>query len=362
MANTVQVKQVSPAERAQRFALMTRQHQKVYPVVQAGENQIVSFQLLKVRLTSKIRLLIEGTLNVVHASNTSFTPAEFAPFNLIRDIRVELNNGFNPFQISGVGAYLYNLLRLNGDQVKPVIDTAANLAANRSRNILGKSAAASPGANNPLRMVIDLPLTVNDMVPVGLILTQDQTVLVTVTITFNDADVLLSSTTGYTVTLSNLTVTPLVESFSIPAVQDAMPDISVIKLVHEETYSISGSGVYTVKLPCGNIYRKLILFLKDASGGEADADLTGSFELLLNQSDTPYEIPPKLLAAMNQEQYGFTLPQGVFVFDFAYQGIPNMGGTRDYIDTERLTEFWVRFNAAAAGSVTVIREMLARLI
>ena len=61
------------------------------------------------------------------------------------------------------------------------------------------------------------------------------------------------------------------------------------------------------------------------------------------------------------EEY-FELPKGVYIFDFSSGGnITNYGGTRDYIDTEKLTEFWIRTTTTTTGSVKVVSECLARL-
>jgi hypothetical protein len=55
------------------------------------------------------------------------------------------------------------------------------------------------------------------------------------------------------------------------------------------------------------------------------------------------------------------LANGIYVFDFTYQGLEGYGGARDYIDTEKLTEFWLKFQAAETGKITYVRETLARL-
>ena len=70
---------------------------------------------------------------------------------------------------------------------------------------------------------------------------------------------------------------------------------------------------------------------------------------------------PLDLACENFEQYDGALPTGVYVFDFSDNGIRNMGNARDYIDTERMTEFWLKFTAGAAGTVKIFYETLSRL-
>jgi hypothetical protein len=240
--------------------------------------------------------------------------------------------------------------------------TAATVAANRSRTKLGLEADSS-GKDNALQIVVDLPLALNDKNPVGLWLAQTDDTVITVTINFNDADILNSALTGFTMTSGGISVVPMVESFSIPKLREAFPDISMLKLVQEQNQTIAGAGQIDVKLPTGLTYRKLIAHITDANGaGVADSTLTGNIELIFNQADIPYSIRPLLLSAINQEHYGVTLPNGVFVFDFAsFQGLANYAGSRDLIDTEKITEFWFRFQAAAAGNVRIVSEMLSKL-
>jgi hypothetical protein len=68
-----------------------------------------------------------------------------------------------------------------------------------------------------------------------------------------------------------------------------------------------------------------------------------------------------MLAAKNTRMYGAPLPVGLWAFDFSYQGMVSYGGTRDYIDTERLSQLDLRFGAGAAGTAWVILEQLARV-
>ena len=105
------------------------------------------------------------------------------------------------------------------------------------------------------------------------------------------------------------------------------------------------------------------MYFEDDEGNPLkDADFNGNLELVFNTADIPISIKPSVLAAKNHSELGFPLPDGVYVFDWSNQGIPNLGGTRDYVDTERLTEFWVRFSTTKPGKLTVVPETLSRLI
>lgn len=353
MALEQNAKRISPAQRAALFAQATRQNIQPLPAIAGAEDSTVSFNLHKVRLTSKLRLMVTATLTATHATETSYTPAAFAPWTLLRRVVVEINNGFGPYNLSGRELYFYNLTR--GDA-----GTLARQTSGRGRCVQGLTASSS-GTANTVRFVVDLPFTLNDRDPMGLLLTQNQETVVSCQVDIANAAAIAPASTGYTFALSNIVITPIVETFSIPITPDAFPDLSILKLVHSKREAIDGAGVVTVSLPVGNTYRKLIVFVEDASGGVADSDISGNMELVFNEADIPYRIPPAALAAINQEQFDTTLPQGLYVFDFSYQGLANYGGARDYIDTERLTEFWLRFTAANAGNVTVVYETLSRL-
>jgi hypothetical protein len=356
-------KKLSPAQRAALFAQMTRQNFQMLPAVAGSEGATISIDIPRTKLLAKIYLLVEATLNGVHAASTDMTLAPFAPYTLIRSARVKMNNGFSPFQISGKGLYMYNLANLHSDQI-PVVTGAANTGSSRSRTVCGVATDASGdgGADNTVRFLAELPLMLNDRDPIGLILAQNAETLINVEIDLGQVTDLVPTAAGFTTTLSNITVTPMTTTFTVPSDLNALPDLSVLKLVHEFEQSIAGSGQQMVKLQVGNTYRKLFIWIEDAAGaGVADAAITGNFELLFNQADIPYAISPKVLAGINQQVYGKVLPQGLWVFDWSYNGFAGYGGSRDLIDTERLSEFWFRFNAAGAGRVKVISETLSQM-
>lgn len=358
MATAPSNQKISPQQRNANFAQMTRQKMQVSPMkTGSGANMgdTVQFDIPKINLISRVRLLVTGNLKASHATATTFEPAPFAPFNLIRRVSVDLNNGFSPFILSGEEVYMYNMIR---DQAF----TMKREEAGRAKVVMGTKAAAG-GANNAVSFLVDLPLTLNDRDPVGLIVAQNQETTITVTVDFaNDPNIVAGAPTGYTFAMSNLKVEPMVESFTVPPIAEAFPDISVLKLAQASRETISGAGQHYVDLPCGYTYRKMIFYITDENGkGVADSDLVGNIELVLNQADIPYRLTASHLAKINHEMFGMTLPQGMYAFDFSYQGISNLGGARDYFDTERLTEFWLRFNPSAKGQVRVVYEVLSRL-
>lgn len=346
---------LTAAERAQYFARLTRKHTTMLPPVAGAASSRVSFDLPKVRLGQKLFIEFSATLTATHASNSTYTPAAFAPWTLIDRIKITLNNGWNPVDLSGKGLYIHNLM--NSDVTRMTRATSAG----RGR-VVQPVVASSGGTGNAIRFLAEIPFMMNERDVIGLLMLQNQQTLATVNIDIAAATALADATAAYTYALSDIVITPMIVTLSMPAEEKYWPDISIIKITSELNQSISGAGSQVVSLPCGNVYRKLGFYITDASGGEADSDITSNFSLVVNSNDVFREIKPSILAAENSLQYGGALMQGLYIFDFSDQGQPNYGGSRDYIETDSITRFDLKMNAAAAGNILVIREELARLV
>lgn len=342
----VQKQTLSPAQKAMLFSQATRQNWQPIPAAAYVDGGSVSFTIPKVRLLSRTMVRVQGVFTAAHATITALVKARLAPYNVIKQARVQINNGFNPYQISGRGAYLYNRL---------------NAGAEFDTNFVMGSTASVGGAVNAIDFLLDLTNILNDRDPVGLVMAQNQETVITITL---DAATLASLFTTSDITFSAIAinVTPTVETYSIPAALEAIPDISVLKLVTEQNFNIPSVGSpFTVKMPVGLTYRKMVLNFETAAGvGMTDAEI-GNLSIIFNQADVPYTINAGLLRMLNTKQFKGALPAGVLAFDFSYQGIANLGGARDYIDTERLTEFWIQSNPTVVGNLQVISETLARL-
>jgi hypothetical protein len=351
-----QTKQLSPQERAILFAQSTRQNFQTMPTQNVtAENTTIQFNLPKVRLLSRILLHVEAVATLTSTAGTIATSL-YSPFNILRRVALDLNNGFSPIILDGASAYLYDKVGMNSN----VYDISTNIKA----NTYVENIAATGGHDCKIRFTLNLPITLNERDGVGFILLQNDESVVTLTC---DIDRLanayvLNAGNGDTVTFKSMTVTPMLETFSIPPVQSAFPDISVLKLVSSKSDIFQGGGSSVIKLPVGTIYRKIIMRFVDNTGTPlTDDSFVGNLELIFNQADIPYSMKPQILSALNHKMYGNPLPAGVYVLDFSYNGIPNFSGSRDYVDSERLTELWVRFNSNVAGTVTVVSETLSRL-
>ena len=351
--------QLTAQQRAQLFAMSTRQNYQMLAKETASTGaRTVQFQLPKARLLSKLMVRVDAKVKVAHASKTSIATDEYTPYKVVRRIALDLNNGFSPFVFSGEQCAMYNAIDKHGDKV---------YEKSNYRNVekTGTFTAGQDGVDNNVSFIMELPVTLNGRDPIGLILLQNDQTNVTLTVDIaNGVDMFDNvDTTGYTVDLHDISVVPCLETFSIPANANAYPDLSVIKLVNGRSESMASAGQQVVKLSTGTIYRKLIMQVVDEDGKPMSIEnITSNIELVFNQADINYSISPDMLKAVNTRELGFELPEGMYVFDFSAGGnITNYGGTRDYIDTEKLTEFWLRFSTNKRGKVNIVSECLARL-
>ena len=346
---------LTAAQRAANFAMMTRQNKQMIPQqTTTQEASTLQFSLPKARLLSKVKMLVTGQIKLTGTGTNGAEPEDV--YKIIRRVSMDMNNGFSPFVVSGKELAMYNKIDQNGS-----IYQDGNYVRINGAN--GGYLISSSGVLNIFSFCLDLPVTLNDRDPIGLILLQNEQTQVNVTVDVGTAaECYKHISTISAATLVSLSVSLMTETFSVPANSNAYPDLSVLKLVNGRHDSLPASGQNIVKLSTGTIYRKIIFQIFDNEGNPVeDDDVLSTIDLVFNQADVNYAVSAAMLRYDNFKQLGFPLPKGMFFFDFSYQGITNMGGSRDYIDTERLTEFWLRFNTATSGTVEIVTECLARL-
>lgn len=353
-------KQLTATQRANNFAMMTRQNLQMLPKQTVTDGATtMQFNLPKARLLSKIMMRVSAKVKISHATSTSYACDDITPFKILRRISLDCNNGFSPFIISGEQLATYNLIHVHPETMKH--DNSNSQAYIYSPDSFTVS---STGTSTEMAITCELPIAINDRDAVGLILLQNDQTNVTLTVDVANGSELVDNTSGYTVDIEKVEVTPMVETFSIPNVGDAVPDISVLKLVSGRVENFAGSGQNVIKLNTGTIYRRIIFKITDADGDAfADSDISGNIDLVFNQADANYSITPEMLRQLNTRMLGYELPKGFYCFDFANCGNgTGYSGTRDYIDTANLTEFWLRFNSTNGGKITIVTETLTRLV
>ncbi|MBE7054407.1 MAG: cytoplasmic protein [Ruminococcaceae bacterium] len=334
---------ISSAQRAQNFAQATRKNYHMLPsqtVTQEGAT--VQFNYPKARLLSKTLIKFDfkfndADLDILGYTEDGLVKDELVFYKLIRRISLSMNNGWEPFTISGRDLALINMCRINSSVINSVNNNLVKI----------------DNVNGEASFVLELENTLNQRDASGLIILQNEATQVTLTVDFATN---IHSENGF-----SCKVTPMITTFTIPNYPEAFPDISVVKLTKSRTESLLNAGEHIVKMDIGTIYRKIALYFTDENG-EGCEPVKGNVELIYNTADTPISIDIDTLKFMNISQFGTNLPKGLYIFDFSgYEGFSNYGGSRDFIDTSRLTEFWARFTTTENCKCTIIQENLSRL-
>lgn len=356
---------ITAQQRAMLFGASTRQHyQTLGSQTINGGAQSVSFRFPKSRLVAGVKLHVKGTLSASGAGEGFNWKHDLGIYDILRRVSIDFNNGFNPIVVAGSEMALINMLYPNPEMVLP--SYTGNKTLCKAPASLEAGIDAEHG-DYDFEFVLDIPLTLNYRDPVGLILAQNGETSIDLICDFDNLSNLVvgdeySGGISYNGVYKNVKITPMITSYSIPADTRAFPDLSVLKVVDSRNEAVT-SGQNYIKLPVGMIYRKLILKFVDENGQPMkEEDITSNIELILNTADTPYSITPAMLRFENTRQAGMKMPEGVYFFSFDYQGMLGYGGSRDYIDTERVSEFAVRFTSGKVGKVYIIAEKLSRLI
>lgn len=327
--------ELTAQQRAQLFAMSTRQNRHMLAKQTATTTpNTLQFSLPKARLLSGLYVKVKTTF----ATKPAGLDLEKLP-NLVRRISLDLNNGFAPFTISGAELRMYNMVDVHAQTIKNAWNTKAVSDTEYDVNFF-------------------LPCTTNPRDPIGLILLQNDQTNVTLNV-----DLGMGSECGLSVEPSKVEIKVMTETFSVPAHANAYPDLSVLKLVNGRKDSLATSGQQIIKLATGTMYRKLIFRLTDADGKPMKVnDITSNIEIVFNQADVNYSVDAEMLRMLNEKELGVELPEGMYVFDFSNGGgLPNLGGTRDIIDSANLNELWLRFTTTKIGKCEIVTETLARL-
>jgi len=276
-----------------------------------------------------------GTITVTLGGGTA-TLDTLGPWNALNRVRLQANSGTDIFNVSGYGAYLQNIAFGPGKNNQP---DGSGLQADLSN---AASVYAAPNSTGAWEFGHTIPVAVNDMSELGLIMLQNEVTSVALALEYasvayslTGAQAPLLTTGAATATLVG-TITPLLETFMVPVDPAARPDISWIHQILEVTQSIAAVGDFTVNLVRENLYLGILsyMILNNARNGN-DLD---RLRLVLNQSDTPYDLFKKNFLQLQRYRYGRDLPVGAYFIDLFYQGIAGLGDERDILNGKATSE------------------------
>ena len=330
------------------FQIATRQNITELPA-QTYDTQRKTFVLPKVGLLSRLFLTFKGTYTMTLGGGSAAV-SQFTAYNLIKRIRVLANSGASIFDVTGYGAYLINRI-----QARHSILTDSLFDSGGDANVF--SAPVAGGANAWL-MGLEIPIAINEKDPVGLILLQNNSTTITVEIEFNseygladDGSTAVLTTGAAAGVITAGTVGLSMEYFTVPRLPADYPALNVIHQYLEENMPFSATGAQIVTLQRGNTYLQLIHVLTCANLLNTAA--VDRLRILYNQSEVPYNVVKSVQSLLQRKRYGSDLPVGTFVHDwYMSNGIPNLGNSRDFINSAAVTEFQSEVTVATGTTVT----------
>jgi len=306
--------------------------------------QIVTQQLPTSGYLSAIWMLLQGTTTTTSAQSATVLAYPQPPWNFVRKIRVYTNMGVELVNLSGYGLYLYQSALRTGLDIDTIVNSLTYAATDSGNNTVKSRYLVHPtslaaSSSETWKAGYYLPIAWGTGGKAGLQLLQDDAVKYYLELTFGDLTDLYASTSG-TPTLSNVSVTPMVETFSTPRNPANRPDLSYSKVILEETQPFdTGTGVTTFKMVTGNMVTQLI---HELSNGSTAKPLDPSEVTLLRmdyaQTQVPYNLNPDIQLLRQAFLYGRNFPQGCYIWELSEAlGLKELPTMRDVIDTLMLT-------------------------
>ncbi len=279
-----------------------------------GRQQIT---LPQIGYLSRIYLRFNGTLTFSGAA----TAAKFAPYSIFNRIQVDLNSNKQVLvDASGYQLFLLNSLRRKNGRLDQGTDSDFYVFP-------------SSGSAQTFRATLEIPIAVSDgnNFMNGLINLQAPELQCNVTVSFATALTDIADT----VTAATGSVDVVYEYYEVPDPSQVQQPFLGLHKILSQTEALVGTGENRHKVPRGGKILRLVHIL-ECNGAKSDA--YDQQEMVLNNSQSLYQIPKWNAKFRNRQMYGYTLPTGTIVWDFmnAYD-ICEESDQRDVLNTERVT-------------------------
>jgi hypothetical protein len=339
------------------------------PATPGTAGQIVTQQLPTSGYLSAIWMLLQGTTTTTNAQSAVVGTYPQPPWNFLRKIRVYTNMGVELVNLSGYGLYLYQSSLRSGLDIDTVVNSLTYAATDSGNNTVKSRYINHPtslgvSSNETWKAGYYLPIAWGTGGKAGLQLLQDDAVKYYLELTYGDLTDLYTSTSG-TPTLSAVSVTPMVETFSTPRNPANRPDLSYSKVVLEEQQPFdTGTGVTTFKMVTGNMVTRLIQELSNgATAKPIDPSEVSLLRMDYASTQVPYNMNPDVQLLRQAFLYGRNMPQGVYIWELAQAlGLPELPTMRDVIDTLMLTNLQTEITmsgvALSSSKLRTIKEWL----
>lgn len=338
------------------------------PYGQGAQDRIIS----PVGLLSRITLRVTGNIVLTLSGGGTAVFKKRRLWEVFQRIQLTTNNNINLIDATGFGMFLVNLLqdRLydpSGDSYPGAATQVGDLNSQPRTSWYSEPALVT--GNNAIAFTLLLPVAINDADPIGLIMLQNRRTVVTLRLTYDNPlatnTITLTAGTGVategTHTLSTEITT---EYFTVPDDEATWPDLLVVHKITEDAIALANTGEVTYDMPLDNTYMRM---WQQVTCNGAPSDAIDYGKIKVNVADDLYNLPRGLWQQLTFRRLGVVPPVGCYLWDWYYQGTPNLNNGRDLIDSRKtaqlqaITAITSGTTIAAGDTIRNIREELVQL-
>jgi hypothetical protein len=340
------------------FNKATRQNFLRAPTIDYSAGDTRVSRVPPVGLLKRIILLFTGTMTITLGGGTAALGAE-APWSLVNRLRLTANGNTALFDTGGYGAMIASLFAAygySGVGGRPRVPDSATVPGPAATAMSAATFAAGVTAGaNTWRFGWEIPLGLSDdwRDPIGLILAAAPDTVLQLEVTWGATlySTVASRSTPILVTgaavaaLTNASIIPFIEFFTVPALEADYPDLRRIHTWQElGPQPIAAVGDQDVVMPRGNTLMRIVHNVWTNSA--ADGTNVSDFELRFNQNEVPIKTSRQFQAYVQRERYVRDLPDGLYAHDLWNSGTP-----RDAVNTLNLNDVTSRLTIGAGATI-----------
>lgn len=356
------------------FNLNTRKIVQRLSTIPYSEGTTRVLDLPQSHLLAAIDLKFRGTISAATANSVALTngyAASFgpSPLGIARRIRLKTNQGLNLCDATAWALALHNKTERTG--FDPLRDpgnfahTGESAAGSLFNRYFLPITAPTAGNSANFGFTVRIPVAFGPNYT-GLQNLQNPSVRYTLEIDWGaPSDILTAGGGGGTIAITDatgLTCTPQLVLFSIPTDKQDMPALGYSRLVQEDRQTIAANGELTYRPVLGPQYLKVLQEFINNSEPIPPANIT-AIKTRYAQAQEFFNADPDIHLFNQYHDYGQELPEGVYVHDYTLANkLPELPGSRDIVDTSRITDLEIRTttDATITGTafIRTIRDML----
>lgn len=342
-----------------------------YPSASGG---VGNLQLQKAGLLKRLRFYSQMQFDQT-AGTAAPSKSVYGPLGaVLRRIRVEANGRVPLFDLSGLGAFMYNEIQNRDGSPWATPQAIAEINVAQAANLHAYTTPAtgvvSYYAKYPFEFQFALPVNIRQMVTeLGLWLLQNQAIDVNIEATFNamyaaaaSRDALYSAGTGVTgaPNLAGSKIEIERELYAIPVKTADMPNLAWAHQVIEFTQPWTG-GIATFNIPRAGLLLRAAVLSLDSSGDPVSYADIRRMKYIYGSNETPITRPGWSLVEEFLLDYNRLPPAGLSLLDFykwGDQGLKLVKNTEEISNLRIETEYI----ATAAGTQRVILDRLVPVV